>query len=97
MSSEENSIHDFDFTLICDYFSRMHRQGPGSREMTLKALSFINGLGPTAALPTWVAVQAHQPLIWRRIPLVISPVSTCFQSLSTSLMHGLRRLNCKTA
>ncbi len=45
MSSEENSIHDFDFTLICDYFSRMHRQGPGSREMTLKALSFINGLG----------------------------------------------------
>lgn len=50
MSSEQNSIHDFDFTLICDYFSRMHRQGPGSRETTHKALSFIPALGPESRI-----------------------------------------------
>lgn len=44
MSDDNNSIHDFDFSLICDYFSLLHRQGPGSPEITLKALSFIDGL-----------------------------------------------------
>jgi hypothetical protein len=29
---------------IYDYFSNTERQGPGSPEITLKALSFINGL-----------------------------------------------------
>lgn len=37
-------IHDFDFNLICDFFSNLERQGPGSPEMTLKALSFIDNL-----------------------------------------------------
>ncbi len=44
MSDDNNSIHDFDFDLICEYFSLLHRQGPGSPEITLKALSFIDGL-----------------------------------------------------
>jgi ubiquinone/menaquinone biosynthesis C-methylase UbiE len=39
------TIHDFDFDLICDYFLNLERQGPGSPEMTLRALSFIDGLG----------------------------------------------------
>ena len=31
MSNENNkSIHDFDFNLICEFFSYMERQGPGS-------------------------------------------------------------------
>lgn len=38
------SIHDFDFNLICEYFSNVERQGPGSPEVTLKALSFIDNL-----------------------------------------------------
>ncbi len=42
MSNENNSIHDFDFSLICEYFLSIHRQGPGSTEATLKALSFID-------------------------------------------------------
>lgn len=41
MNDEHTSIHDFDFNLICEYFSQIERQGPGSPEMTLKALSFI--------------------------------------------------------
>ncbi|MDX9906364.1 MAG: methyltransferase domain-containing protein [Bacteroidales bacterium] len=44
MSNEPKSIHEFDFNLICEYFSSVERQGPGSPEMTIKALSFIDNL-----------------------------------------------------
>lgn len=44
MSNENKSIHEFDFNLICEYFSSMERQGPGSPEVTIKALSFIDNL-----------------------------------------------------
>lgn len=44
MSNENNSIHDFDFNLICEYFSGAERQGPGSPEVTIKALSFTDNL-----------------------------------------------------
>ena len=44
MSNENKSIHEFDFSLICEYFSSIERQGPGSPEVTIKALSFIEGL-----------------------------------------------------
>lgn len=44
MSDDNKSIHEFDFNLICEYFSTMERQGPGSPEMTLKALGFIDNL-----------------------------------------------------
>lgn len=44
MDNKNKSIHDFDFNLICDYFSGLERQGPGSPEVTVKALSFIDNL-----------------------------------------------------
>lgn len=44
MSNENKSIHEFDFSLICEYFSGVERQGPGSPEVTIKALSFIDHL-----------------------------------------------------
>lgn len=44
MSNENKTIHDFDFNLICEFFSNMERQGPGSIDVTLKALSFIDNL-----------------------------------------------------
>jgi ubiquinone/menaquinone biosynthesis C-methylase UbiE len=45
MSNDNNkSIHEFDFNLICEYFSSIERQGPCSPEMTIKALSFIENL-----------------------------------------------------
>ena len=44
MSNDNKSIHEFDFNLICEYFSCVERQGPGSPEATLKALSFIDNL-----------------------------------------------------
>jgi SAM-dependent methyltransferase len=44
MSKENTSIHEFDLELICDYYAGVERQGPGSPEVTLKALSFIDNL-----------------------------------------------------
>lgn len=44
MSNENSSIHEFDFNLICEYFSTIERQGPGSPEVTIKALSFTGNL-----------------------------------------------------
>lgn len=44
MSNEDKTIHEFDVNLICEYFSHLDRQGPGSPEATLKALSFIDNL-----------------------------------------------------
>lgn len=44
MSVENRTIHEFDFKLICEYFSGMQRQGPGNPEVTIKVLSFIDNL-----------------------------------------------------
>jgi len=44
MSKEIKSIHEFDINLICEYYSSVERQGPGSPDITLKALSFVDGL-----------------------------------------------------
>lgn len=44
MSKENKSIHEFDINLICEYYSSVERQGPGSPEITLKALSFVDKL-----------------------------------------------------
>lgn len=44
MSEDPKSIHEFDFELICEYFSGLERQGPGSPEVTLKTLSFVDHL-----------------------------------------------------
>lgn len=45
-----SSIHDFDFTFICSYFSSLERQGPGSPEATLRALSFIEPLSENSRI-----------------------------------------------
>lgn len=44
LESQVHSIHDFEFNFICDYFTQLERQGPGSPDMTIKALSFIDNL-----------------------------------------------------
>lgn len=45
-----SSIHEFDFSLICEYFSSISRQGPGSDESTQRALSMIHGLGADSVI-----------------------------------------------
>ncbi|MCT4638248.1 MAG: class I SAM-dependent methyltransferase [Bacteroidales bacterium] len=44
MSKENKSIHEFEMNLICEYYSGIERQGPGSSDITIKALSFIDNL-----------------------------------------------------
>lgn len=44
MSDDIKSIHEFDLSLICEYYANVERQGPGSPEVTQKALSFVEGL-----------------------------------------------------
>jgi SAM-dependent methyltransferase len=44
MSEENTNIHDFDLDMICEYFSALDRQGPGSPEVTRRALGFVGGL-----------------------------------------------------
>lgn len=44
MSNEYKTVHEFDYNLICNFFSLTERQGPGSPDVTLKALSFIDNL-----------------------------------------------------
>ena len=44
MENEYKTVHEFDYNLICEYFSNVKRQGPGSPEVTLKALSFVDNL-----------------------------------------------------
>lgn len=46
--SNNNSIHDFDVNLIVEYYATTERQGCGSPEATLKALSFIDKLSSNA-------------------------------------------------
>lgn len=50
MEQKNKSIHDFDIALMCEYFSCVERQGPGSPEVTLKALSFIDNLTPNSKI-----------------------------------------------
>jgi SAM-dependent methyltransferase len=44
MSNEIQSIHEFDVHIIVEFFSTIERQGPGSPEVTRKALSFVDHL-----------------------------------------------------
>ncbi|MCG8369796.1 MAG: class I SAM-dependent methyltransferase [Proteobacteria bacterium] len=41
---ENESIHGCDLELLCEFFSNLERQGPGSPEATIKALGFIDNL-----------------------------------------------------
>lgn len=44
MNNENKTIHNFDFSLICEFFSNMERHDLASPEVTLKVLSFIDNL-----------------------------------------------------
>ena len=44
MNNEDNTNYGLDVHLICEFFQGLDRQGPGSVEMTLKALGYIEGL-----------------------------------------------------
>jgi ubiquinone/menaquinone biosynthesis C-methylase UbiE len=47
---EDIKIHEFEFDLINEYFTELERQGPGSPEETIRALSFIGNLSKKAKI-----------------------------------------------
>ena len=47
---EDQTIYEFDTSIIYEYFSSVERQGPGSPEITLKALSFIDNLNENSQI-----------------------------------------------
>lgn len=49
-NSSESLVADFDISLIADLFVNMERQGPGSQETTIKALSYIEGISSTTKI-----------------------------------------------
>ena len=53
-SNNSDNIHNIDVNVICDFFIRNHRQGPGSDECTQKAYGFLNNIdGNSVILPIW--------------------------------------------
>ena len=47
---KEMTIHEFEFALINEFFTELERQGPGSPEETIRALSFIGNLSNKARI-----------------------------------------------
>jgi ubiquinone/menaquinone biosynthesis C-methylase UbiE len=50
MSNDTKSIHEFELELISQYYAAVERQGPGSPEITKKALSFIEKLSEASEI-----------------------------------------------
>ena len=50
MNNDDNTLYGFDVNLICNFFLNTERQGPGSPQATIKALSFINNLNDTSQI-----------------------------------------------
>lgn len=48
MNNEQSTNQEFEIKLLCELHEGLERQGPGSSEMTIKALSFLDGLNKNA-------------------------------------------------
>jgi ubiquinone/menaquinone biosynthesis C-methylase UbiE len=63
MENEEALIHDFDSKLISNYFGRLDRQGPGSSESTIRALSFIDSISNELEIADFACGTGGQTII----------------------------------
>jgi len=63
MGKENKSIHEFDVNLICEFFIGLERQGPGSPEITIKALSFIENLSKESTITDIGCGTGRQTLV----------------------------------
>lgn len=79
--NNHNTIQEFDVNLICDFFLNTNRQGPGSPEATLKALSFINNLTVQSLSPISVVGQEVRQWYWHNIHREVLQDSTSFRNL----------------
>lgn len=63
---EDATIHEFDFALINEYFTELERQGPGSTEETLRALSFIGNLSNKTRIADLGCGTGYQTMVLAR-------------------------------
>ncbi len=87
MCDENTSIHEFDYTLISDIIRAWNVNGPGSPEVTVRALSFIDNLNNASKIADIGCGTAARRWCWPIIRQGISQASTCLPALSTSSMH----------
>lgn len=93
MENEIKSIHEFDFNLICEYFSHLERQGPGSPEVTLKALSFVDNLHAGSAIADIGCGTGGQTIVLaQHAPGVITGIDL-FPQFIELFNRNARRLN----
>lgn len=93
MSNENKTIHEFDFNLICEFFSNMERQGPGSPEVTLKALSFIDNLTDSSRIADLGCGTGGQTIVLaRHAPGQITGLDL-FPGFIDILNHNAERLD----
>ena len=93
MNEENKSIHDFDFQLICEYFSLIERQGPGSEETTCRALSFIDNLPKDAKVADIGCGTGGQTIsLAKNIPAHITAIDL-FPDFINILNKNLKQLN----
>jgi ubiquinone/menaquinone biosynthesis C-methylase UbiE len=93
MSNTEHTIHDFDVSLICDYFSSMERQGPGSTEATVKALGFIDNLHEDSKIvDLGCGTGAQTMVLARNTPGTITAIDL-FPGFVEKLNQNAQRLN----
>lgn len=95
MSNTEHTIHDFDVSLICEYFSSLERQGPGSAAATVKALSFIENLNENAKiLDLGCGTGAQTMVLAHNAPGSITAIDL-FPGFIEKLNQNAQRLNLK--
>ena len=50
MQDDSRNLHTFELDLLCEYFAAITRQGPGSPEVTERALGFVEGLSENSRI-----------------------------------------------
>ena len=79
--NNHNTIQEFDVNLICDFFLNTNRQGPGSPEATLKALSFINNLTVQSLIADLGCGTGGQTMVLAQHTPEVLQDSTSFRNL----------------
>ncbi|HCL55640.1 MAG TPA: SAM-dependent methyltransferase [Spirochaetia bacterium] len=96
MSNEEHNIHDFDISLICEYFSSMDRQGPGSTEATIKALSFIDNLHKNSKIADLGCGTGGQTIVLAQNTSGNITAIDLFPDFIDKLNNNVQKLNLQT-
>ena len=93
MSDKEHNIHDFDVALICEYFSSMDRQGPGSKEATIKALSFVDNINEKSKIVDLGCGTGNQTIVLaQNTPWSITAIDL-FPGFINKLNDNVKKLN----